>query len=46
MSSTMALINKRNCRDPRIEPCRTPAFNEVQEELAPGKATLCFLSFR
>ena len=41
MSSTMSLINKRNSRGQRIGPCRTPAFTEVQEELAPGKTTLC-----
>ena len=37
MSSTMSLIYKRKSRGPRIEPCGTPAFTEVQEELAPGK---------
>ena len=46
MSSTMSLIYKRKSRGPRIEHCGTPAFTEVQEELAPGKTTLCFLSFR
>ena len=37
---------KRNWRGPRIEPCGTPALNEVQEEFAPDKITLCFLSLR
>ena len=39
MSTTMSLMYKGNRRCPRIEPCGTPAFTEVQEELAPGKAT-------
>ena len=46
MSTSMSLIYKRNRRGPRIEPCGTPAFTEVQEELAPGKTTLGFLSVR
>ena len=46
MSSTMSLIYKTKSRGPRVEPCGTPAFIEVQEELAPGKTTLCLLSFR
>ena len=46
MYSTMSLIHKEKNRDPSIEPCGTPAFTEVQEELAPGKTTLCFLPFR
>ena len=37
MSTIMSLIYKRNRRGPRIEHCGTPAFTEVQEELAPGK---------
>ena len=39
MSSTMSLVYKKKSRGPRIEPCGTPAFTEVQEELAPGKTT-------
>ena len=46
MCSTISLIYKRNRRGPRIEYCETPALTEVQEELAPGKTTLCLLSFR
>ena len=35
MSITLSLIYNRNRRGPRIEPCKTSAFTEVQEELAP-----------
>ena len=45
MSSTMSLIYKRKSRGQRIEPCGTPAFTEVQEELAPGKTTLCLFVY-
>ena len=31
MSSTMSLIYKRKSRGPRIEPCGTQAFTEVEE---------------
>ena len=46
MFSTMSLIYKRNSKGPWMESCETPVLTEVQEELAPGKASLCFLLFR
>ena len=46
ISSTMLLMYSRNKMDPRIEPYRTPAPTDVQEELAPGSTTFCFLSFK
>ena len=46
ISSTMSLMYRRNKSGPRIEPCGTPAPTDVQEELAPGSTTFCFLSFK
>ena len=46
MSSTMSLIYGRTRRGPRMEANGTQTLTEVQKELAPGKPTLCFLSFR
>jgi hypothetical protein len=42
-SSTISLINMRNNKGPKMDPCGTPALTVFQDDSFPFVTTLCFL---
>ena len=46
ISSTISLMNTKNIKCQRIDPCGTSAFIKHQSDEAPGRTMRCILSFR